>query len=374
MALLDALDRVDVKVFEVSFLLAFCLLPFSVAYSFWICILMLLLMYACLVFIRQQKRVLLEAKGRSVLVTGCDTGFGHHLAKRLNDHGFEVFAGVLSTSSEGASSLRARKSKRLHVLQLDITSQKDVDETIKYVESKCGNTGLWGVVNNAGFNIYGDVEFVSIDQYKKCMDVNLYGMIRVTKSCLPLIRKCKGRVVNVSSVKGRFAWPCDSVYHVSKYGVETMSDSLRLEMRKFGVGVSVVAPGSFDAATSCSGPESISRMKNELEVSWNAASDDVKRAYGRAHIDAMYDNLANNSLPGTASSPVPVLAAIEDALINTQPRPRYVVSGRMGSLGIDYLAILAHLYSFLPEWFSDFLLARMTGCDKHYGNGKIKNS
>ncbi|XP_033735487.1 D-beta-hydroxybutyrate dehydrogenase, mitochondrial-like [Pecten maximus] len=372
MAIWDALDRVDVKVFEVSFLLVLCLLPFSVPCSLWICLVLLLLMYACLIVIRKRKRILLGTKGKSVLITGCDTGFGHHLAKRLDDHGFDVFAGVLSTSSEGASSLRSRKSKRLHVLQLDITSQDDVDKAAKYIESKCGNAGLWGVVNNAGFNIYGDVELVTIDQYKKCMDVNLYGMIRVTKACLPLIRKCKGRVVNISSVKGRYAWPSDSVYHVSKYGVETLTDSLRLEMRKFGVGVSVVAPGSFDAATSCSSPASLTRMKNELEDSWAAASDNVRQAYGRAHIDSLYDGLANN-LPGTASSPDPVLTAIEDALINSRPQPRYVVAGS-NNLMVDYVAVLAHVYSFLPEWFSDFLLACMTGCDKSHADDKMKRS
>ncbi|XP_060070619.1 D-beta-hydroxybutyrate dehydrogenase, mitochondrial-like [Ylistrum balloti] len=372
MRIWDALDRVDLKLFEGIFLITLCLLLFSISYSICICITMLLFMYVCLVVIRKRKCILLETKGKAVLITGCDTGFGYHLATRLDDHGYDVFAGMLSTSSEGASSLRSRKSKRLHVLQLDITSQDDVDKAVKYIESKCGNKGLWGVVNNAGFNIYGDVELVTINQYKKCMDVNLYGMIRVTKACLPLVRKCKGRVVNVSSVKGRYAWPSDSVYHVSKYGVETLSDSLRLEMRKFGVGVSVVAPGAFDAATSCSGPASLARMKNELEESWSVASDNVRLAYGRGHIDALYENLASKSLPGSATSPDPVLDAIEDALVNTRPQPRYVVGGSSGL--VDHLAILAHVYSFLPEWFSDYLLVRMTGCDQSHAEDKVKRS
>ncbi|OWF53402.1 D-beta-hydroxybutyrate dehydrogenase, mitochondrial-like [Mizuhopecten yessoensis] len=373
MAVWDVLDRVDVRVFEGTFLLALCLLLFSIPCSFWVCIVLLLFMYACLVVIRKRKRVFLESNGKAVLITGCDTGFGHHLAKRLDDHGFDVFAGVLSTSSEGANSLRSRKSKRLHVLQLDITSQDEVDKAVKDIESKFGNKGLWGVVNNAGFNIYGDVELATIEQYKKCMDVNLYGMIRVTKACLPLIRKCKGRVVNISSVKGRYAWPSDSVYHVSKYGVETLTDSLRLEMRKFGVGVSVVAPGAFDAATSCSGPISLARMKNELEASWSAASEDVRMAYGRAHVDALYECLATKSLPGSATSPDPILDAIEDALINTHPIPRYVVGGSSSGI-VDPLAVFAHVYSFLPEWFSDFLLARMTGCDKRHAYDKVKKN
>lgn len=361
---------VDVKVYEGAFLVSLCLLLCLLPSSFWICVGLILVMYACLVVIRKRKCVLLEIPGKSVLITGCDTGFGHHLAKRLDGHGYDVFAGVLSMASDGAASLRSRRSKRLHVMQLDITRQEEIDEAIKTIQFHVGDKGLWGVVNNAGFNIYGDVELVTIDQYKKCMDVNLYGMIRVIKACLPLIRKCKGRVVNVSSVKGRYAWPSDSVYHVSKYGVETMTDSLRMEMRKFGVGVSVVAPGYFDAATSCSGPASMARLKTELESSWSAASDDVKRTYGRKHVDAIYENLSTNSLPGAATSPDPVLAAIEDALINTKPKPRYVVAGAKGM--VDRFAVLAHVYSFLPEWFSDALLARMTGCDKNHADEKVK--
>ncbi|XP_033733592.1 D-beta-hydroxybutyrate dehydrogenase, mitochondrial-like [Pecten maximus] len=283
-------------------------------------------------------------------------GIGHLLAKRLHDLGYTVYAGVLSKESPGAKVLQARQSDRLHVIKLDVTKDDDVQKALEYVNAT--GQGLWAIVNNAAINSPGEVELATVDQYRKCAEVNLYGMIRVIKTFLPMIRKSKGRIVNVSSVKGRYSWPCNSVYIVTKHGVETMSDSLRLEMKKFGVNVSVIEPGQFTEATSINGPEQMKRYKKEIDCMWEQASEDVRETYGRPYFDAIYQEL--EIINDRRLSADPVINAIEDSLINVSPKARYVIGGSFSV--VDELAVLAKVYNFLPEFISDWIIEKMTGC------------
>ncbi|NWX86811.1 BDH protein, partial [Nothoprocta ornata] len=108
--------------------------------------------------------------------------------------------------------------------------------------------GLWGLVNNAGISTFGEVEFTSLDKYKEVAEINLWGTVRVTKAFLPLIRRAKGRVVNVASMLGRMASPSRSCYCISKFGVEAFSDCLRQEMYRWGVRVILIEPSNFVAA------------------------------------------------------------------------------------------------------------------------------
>ncbi|XP_033733587.1 D-beta-hydroxybutyrate dehydrogenase, mitochondrial-like [Pecten maximus] len=308
---------------------------------------------------RNNFRKKLDIGRKGVVITGCDTGFGHILAKRLYDLGYTVYAGVLSKESPGAKVLQARQSDRLHVIKLDVTKDDDVQKALEYVNAT--GQGLWAIVNNAGMYFPGDVELATVDQYKKCAEVNLYGMIRVTKAFLPLIRKSRGRIVNMSSVRGRFSWPSGSVYSVTKYGMETLSDSLRLEMKKFGVNVSIIEPGQFSAATSVCGPEQLKRLKKEIDYMWEQASDDVRQTYGRPYFDDIYQMTKKKepSMIQTMSAD-PVINAIEDSLINVTPKARYMIGGSFSV--VDKLAVLAKVYYFLPEFISDWIVEKMTGC------------
>ncbi|KAK8400502.1 hypothetical protein O3P69_003280 [Scylla paramamosain] len=137
-----------------------------------------------------------STKGRAVLITGCDSGFGLHLALHLHKLGFRVFAGCLQADGRGragAESLQKLKSDRLHVVQLDVTSQAQVDKAVKEVKKILPDGEvLWGLVNNAGWATYGDVEWVSLDTVSRIVDVNVLGLIAVTKAFLPLLRRSKG--------------------------------------------------------------------------------------------------------------------------------------------------------------------------------------
>jgi NAD(P)-dependent dehydrogenase (short-subunit alcohol dehydrogenase family) len=169
---------------------------------------------------------------RYVLITGCDTGFGHDLARRLDSRGCHVFAACLT--EKGETELTKGCSDRLATVPLDVTKTESVRKAFDVVKERLEKDGkvLWAVVNNAGISIsVGNPELQTTDDYRDVAVVNLYGLIDVTMTFLPLIKKSRGRVVNMASIAGRVSMKRATPYCVAKYGVEAFSDGLRLAYR-----------------------------------------------------------------------------------------------------------------------------------------------
>ena len=122
--------------------------------------------------------------------------------------------------------LRSLSSPKLHVLQLDVTRQDDWSAALQYVKDS-DSQGLWGIVNNAGWATFGEVEWVTMDTFRKAVDVNLHGVLAGVKTFLPLIRAGRGRVVTITSGLGRMAVPTRSPYVGTKYALEGVLDCLR---------------------------------------------------------------------------------------------------------------------------------------------------
>ncbi|XP_071998756.1 D-beta-hydroxybutyrate dehydrogenase, mitochondrial [Engystomops pustulosus] len=264
-----------------------------------------------------------EGGNKAVLVTGCDSGFGFSLAKHLHGKGFTVFAGCLlkDKGDAGVKELDNMKSDRMKTIQLNVVKQEEIDKAVEIIKEnlKDPEKGLWGVVNNAGISTFGEVEFTSMDTYKEVAEVNLWGTVRTTKACLPLIRRAKGRVVNISSMMGRMANTARSPYCITKFGVEAFSDCLRYEMHPFGVKVSVVEPGNFIAATSLYSPE---RIKAIAEKMWNELPESVKNDYGRKYFEeklAVMNTYCNSGSTDTT----PVIDSVTHALTSSTPYTRY---------------------------------------------------
>ena len=135
--------------------------------------------------------------------------------------------------------------------------------------------GLWAIVNNAGVASPGPVEWRSLEEMKHVVNVNLWGTVDVTKTFLPLLRQCGGRIVNVASICGRVSLPGAAAYSISKYGVEAFSDALRNEVRAFGVSVHIIEPGFFK--TLLTDPQ---RQMNSLDRLWTQISEELKETYG----------------------------------------------------------------------------------------------
>jgi len=263
----------------------------------------------------------LEVKDRSVLVTGCDTGFGLTLAKHLESLGFTVFACCLlaERNGEGAQELKSLKRKNLHVLQLDVTNPEQWQEVANYVKDRTGDKGLWGIVNNAGWASFGEVEWVSIDTYRKAMDINVFGLIHGIKTFLPLIRKANGRVVTITSGLGVMAVPSRSPYCLTKYALEGFHDVLRYEMKAFGVKVSVLEPGNFIAGTNIFNEAFVN---SQAELMWGSMEEEVKTAYGKRYFDQKV-TIMRSYMTGGITDISPVIDSYTDALLDVFPQARY---------------------------------------------------
>ncbi|XP_029955278.1 D-beta-hydroxybutyrate dehydrogenase, mitochondrial [Salarias fasciatus] len=310
------------------------------------CVVLLYALFVLYVATPRIPRGLLEARGKAVLITGCDTGFGHALAKHLHKLGFTVFAGCLlkDKGGEGAKELEDFHSDDMKVVQLDVCSDEQVNKAVEFIKSNLKERGLWAVVNNAGLSTFGEVEFTSMDTYKQVSEVNLWGTIRVTKAVLPLIRRAKGRVVNVSSMYGRMGNLMRSPYCISKYGVEAFSDCLRYEMKSWGVKVSVVEPGNFIVATGILTRDIVAATAGKL---WSEAPADVKEDYGKTHFEhlmALMRSYCNSGQKDMTS----VLDDITDALRSKRPYTRY-------SPQEPHWWIRMQVMTHLPGAISDFL-------------------
>jgi NAD(P)-dependent dehydrogenase (short-subunit alcohol dehydrogenase family) len=181
---------------------------------------------------------------KAILITGTSTGIGRACALHLDKLGYKVYAGV--RREEDADSLRSEASENLTALILDVTDESSIETALSRIEQE--NDGkLFGLVNNAGIGISGVVEVTPIEEVRKVLDVNVIGLYALTKAAIPMIRKGKGRIINIGSSSSFFAFPGSSVYSASKFAVRAITDSLRTEMKLFDIPVALVAPGAIES-------------------------------------------------------------------------------------------------------------------------------
>jgi len=263
---------------------------------------------------------------KAVLVTGCDTGIGHELAKHLDALGFQVFAGCLDTASEGAQRLRVEASPRLRLVNMDVRRDDHVAAAVNFIQDNmfAGEEGLYAVINNAGVCVCGEFEWQTWNQIYSQVEVNLLGTMRVIKHCLPLLKSAQGRVINVSSVAGLHGYPGLSVYCASKHALEGLSEVLRLELSKFGVNVITVQPGDFSKATHLL--NSHHRNMNEM---WSEMSEHARDEYKDFFI-AYHDSIARSGFTGYRRKPLSVLPpsvmeGFQTALLTKVPAKKYLL-------------------------------------------------
>uniref|UniRef100_A0A8C4SG29 Dehydrogenase/reductase (SDR family) member 9 n=1 Tax=Erpetoichthys calabaricus TaxID=27687 RepID=A0A8C4SG29_ERPCA len=186
-------------------------------------------------WLRSRKRVS-GISNKYVFITGCDSGFGNLLAKHLDQLGFRVLAGCFT--EKGEDELKKTTSEKLVTFHLDVTKSESIQRAIELIKSQVGQAGLWGLVNNAGIGApFGPCDWLSVQEFRNMFDINFFGLVEVTLCCLPLIKKARGRIVNMSSVMGRVSSPAVP-YSASKY-------SHMKNMSYFGVKVSCIEPGFF---------------------------------------------------------------------------------------------------------------------------------
>ncbi|XP_057886806.1 D-beta-hydroxybutyrate dehydrogenase, mitochondrial-like isoform X2 [Melospiza georgiana] len=248
-----------------------------------------------LLLLRRARRAL-PAEGKAVLITGCDKGFGHALAKCLHAKGFTVFAGCLlmDENGDGARELRNMKSERMKVLQMDVCSDQEVARAVDFVKRT-------------------------------------------------LKEPEEGRVVNITSMLGRMASPSRSCYCVSKFGVAAFSDCLRQEMYRWGVRVVLIEPSNFVAATGILTAAGIDRQAQAL---WSGAALAVRQDYGSEHFARHVATMKSFVSSGLKDVSL-VLNAITEALTSPRPRNRY---NPMEMYWWVRLQVMTHLPTAIADW------------------------
>ncbi|CAI9595975.1 unnamed protein product [Staurois parvus] len=305
--------------------------------------LLLMLVLALILLYRwyRQIRLLENLTDKYVFVTGCDTGFGNLLAKQLDKRGMRVLAACLTET--GSEKLKNETSSRLQTTILDIANTQSVSSAALWVEENVRNKGLWGLVNNAGIGLpTAPNSWLRREDFVKVLNVNLLGMIDVTLCLLPLIRRARGRIINMSSVMGRLAF-VGGGYSISRFGVEAFSDSLRRELQPFGVKVSIIEPSSFKTPAT-----DIKTTLQSLNDVWKQAPLWAKDSYGQQYFQD-YCRFIEYRLSKCDPHINQVTDSIEHALTAVHPWTRYSVGW------------ITKLYfmpvSYLPTFISDYLLA-----------------
>jgi NAD(P)-dependent dehydrogenase (short-subunit alcohol dehydrogenase family) len=182
---------------------------------------------------------------KTILVTGASSGFGRLTAEMLSKSGHKVFAGFRSAEGARKQIADELKAKNIEILKVDVTDQASVDKAIVQLLEKSGNK-LDVVVNNAGMASAGLSEAFTAEQVRDLFEVNVFGVQRVLRATLPVLRaKRAGLVINVGSILGRVTLPFFGLYGASKYAVEAMTDSYRYELSQLGVDVVLVQPSAY---------------------------------------------------------------------------------------------------------------------------------
>ena len=247
----------------------------------------------------------------NVLVTGASSGIGEACTRHFLSRGWQVFAGV--RSHEAAARLRAASPDRCIPLQLDVTQPEEIEAAMDEVRTRVGKAGLRGLVNNAGIAVAGPMEHVSLDRFRTQLEINVFGPVAMSQACLPLLRQGKGRIVNMSSVSGRVAYPFLGPYAASKHALEALSDSMRVELLPWGLHVSLIVAGAIDTPA---WRKSVADARQTIAAMPEAA----REGYGPPMQALMAQLDGPQGIPPSA-----VARTVERALVENRPRARYSV-------------------------------------------------
>jgi NAD(P)-dependent dehydrogenase (short-subunit alcohol dehydrogenase family) len=264
-----------------------------------------------------------SSSGKVILVTGASSGFGCAIAKALAASGHRVFG--------TARSPRTAASEGFTTLTLDVTQDESVQACVSQVIGTAGRIDV--LINNAGMGIAGAIEDTSAAEAQLQFDTNFFGLHRVCRAVLPHLRaQGTGTIINMSSLAGRISLPFQGFYSATKFAIEAYTEALRMEVRPFGIKVTMIEPGDF--ATSFTANR---RMTQETQP----ASPYFEPAT-RAVATMARDEQANRDL-------APVIAAVETILRSRRPALRYPRANALQR-------IFNSLRPFLPQTLSEYLI------------------
>ena len=271
---------------------------------------------------------------RIALITGATAGIGRHAALYLAARGFLVIA--TGRNAEALAELGAEAGGDLTPLRLDVTDQASIDSAVEVVDRITNGHGVDVLVNNAGYGDIAPMESTTDKDLRAVFDTNVFGLMAVTRAFLPRMReRGAGRIVNVSSLGGLFTLPLFGAYNATKHAVESMSDAMRIELRPFGIEVSLIEPGPIRTKFSTTSLKSVERYQDGSPYA------PVLQRF--ADLTRRTDRMA----PG----PRATSRAIHHAAASRWPRPRYKMT-LSSRLTVAFLRAI-------PTRLSDAILRRV---------------
>ncbi len=279
-----------------------------------------------------------------ILITGVSTGIGYSATKNLIEAGYSVFGSI--RTEEDADRLCSDFGERFIPLIFDVTDEEAILRAVEIVKSRLQGKHLSALVNNSGIALGGPLQHLPTDIFRKQFEVNLFGVVSVTRSFLSLLgaykgSSSKGKIVMISSVSGKRSYPFVSPYTASKHALEALSDSLRREMMLYGIDVVIIEPGPIKTPIWDKAP---SVEENPfLKTDYAPA---LKNFYGQM--------VTKGKMEGLHVDKVGEL--ITKVIRMSSPKTRYVITGRKW---LDYI-----LPGILPDRWMDKLFAKFLGIDK----------
>lgn len=277
---------------------------------------------------------------KHVVITGVSTGIGHRTTAELLRRGYHVFGSV--RRQEDADRLLVEFGPAFTPLLFDVTDHEAIKAAVTQVSSMLGDSGLFALINNAGTVIPGPLMHMPLEQFRGQIEVNLTGLLDVTQQFLPLLGAQKpapfapGRIINISSVSGKVAYPFMGGYAASKHGLEAVSDALRRELMIYGVDVILIEPGT---------------TRTPIVNKYKAYMKKYRKTDYAAMTEAMLKQVAKREESGM---PVErVIEAICKALESGRPKARYAVPRKRWSGWL--------IPRWLPDRWLDYFTAKRLG-------------
>ena len=247
-----------------------------------------------------------------ILITGASSGIGYNAAGTLARQGHRVYA-----AARRLELMEPLKSLGVQVIRMDVTDEESMQEGVRKVIRSEGRIDV--LVNNAGYGFFGAIETVPMEDARRQLEVNVFGLARLTQLVLPHMRKQgSGRIINTSSIAGKMVFYMGGWYNVTKYSVEAFSDALRMEMKPFGIDVVMIEPGAIKTDWG------IIAAKHLKESSAGSAYETVGTQWA--------DNMDWFYKTNLLSSPHVITKAISQAVNSRHPKARYC-RGRFSIIG-----------------------------------------